>query len=119
MVRSHVVMSGGIMLMLFFFFVLQFFLSFFSSFSPSSPFSLFSPGDGAVSCRHVGRNYVDVIDNHQDGIGHRVKADFLQGGMKYITQSMKFTIYLSMVTATGHIFHKRGMLHIKKRHQRY
>ena len=38
------------------------------------------PGEGGLSCRHVARNYVDVIDNHQDGIGHPGRSGLLAGG---------------------------------------
>ena len=43
-----------------------------------------SDWDPAVSCRHVGRNYVDVIDNHRDGIGETSCREIMKRILKKI-----------------------------------
>ena len=43
-----------------------------------------SDWDPAVSYRHVGRNYVDVIDNHRDGIGETSCREIMKRILKEI-----------------------------------
>ena len=63
-----------------------------------------------VSCPHVGRNYVDVIDNHQDGIGEGSTS--CRGEMKYVTKKHELSLIWQKLQATPHF---RLEVHVGKK----